>query len=133
MKQFLKFAVVGVMGTIVHYAVLLGLVEVAHLDPVFSSALGAIAGALVNYVLNYHVSFQSTGSHRQLGPKYLVIAFSCFFLNTLFMYLLVDGLSFDYRISQIAVSVVLLIWNFLAARAWVFVVHKYEPDAGNSL
>ena len=57
--QLAKFTVVGAFGTIVHYTILILLVEKIGAGAVVSSSVGAIAGAFVNYFLNYYFTFRS--------------------------------------------------------------------------
>jgi len=67
--QFTKFAGVGVIGTIGHYAVLVALVNLLGTNPVFSSGIGATVGAVINYMLNYRHTFDSKARHREAAPK----------------------------------------------------------------
>ena len=57
--QFLRYAGAGAIGTALHYAMLIGLVQLARIDAVVASTAGAIAGAIVNYVLNHRFTFAS--------------------------------------------------------------------------
>lgn len=53
LSQFLYFAGVGAVGTLVQYAVLIGLAQISDISPVLTSAAGFVLGAFVNYILNY--------------------------------------------------------------------------------
>ena len=46
--RFLRFAMVGALGTLAHYSLLLALVEVAGAEPVVGSVAGFVLGARVN-------------------------------------------------------------------------------------
>lgn len=53
LRDFIHFAAVGTIGTVVQYVVLITLVEGAGVGSVVGSVTGYLAGAIVNYYLNY--------------------------------------------------------------------------------
>ncbi len=55
--RFLRYAGVGAVATAVHYAVLIGLVEVVGLAPRFAAAIGAWVGAQVAFAGNAWLTF----------------------------------------------------------------------------
>jgi putative flippase GtrA len=116
--KFFTFALVGVVGTAAHYLLLYQLVESYALDPVTASGCGAIAGLIVNYLLNYILTFKSQQSHLQAFPKFAVIAGIGFSLNMAFMTLLTPYLYYLY--AQIITTLLVLIWNFLGNSLWTF-------------
>ena len=68
------FACLGVIGTLGHYTVLVVLVQFWAVDPVFASSLGFVVGAVINYILNYHFTFQSRKRHSEALTKFLIVA-----------------------------------------------------------
>ena len=52
LRQFGMFFGVGIAAAIVHYGLLVALVEGAGLEPVPATLAGYVAGGLVSYVLN---------------------------------------------------------------------------------
>jgi len=65
--QFLMFAGVGAIGTVGHYTTLIVLVQFWKVDPVFASSFGFVVGAVINYILNYHFTFQSEAAYGSAG------------------------------------------------------------------
>ena len=114
----MSFALVGVAGTLAHYSILYGLVEFYSFNPVVASGWGALAGLVVNYVLNYKLTFNSQQSHRQTFPKFALIASLGFALNLAMMAMLTQHLYYFY--AQIVTTGVVLIWNFFANSLWTF-------------
>jgi putative flippase GtrA len=76
MAQFARFAGFGIIGTAVHYLILILLVDAGEADPILSSACGFGGGAVTNYFLNYRYTFNSVILHRIGLPKFLTVAFS---------------------------------------------------------
>jgi hypothetical protein len=74
LQQFLSFALIGLLGTAAHFLVLYVLVSQLDFGPVSASSVGAVTGALVNYGLNYRLTFRSQKKHRDALPKFLVVA-----------------------------------------------------------
>ncbi len=114
----MSFALVGVAGTLAHYSILYSLVEFYHFNPVVATGWGALAGLIVNYVLNYKLTFNSQQSHGQTFPKFLLIASLGFGLNLAMMAALTQHLYYFY--AQIVTTGVVLIWNFFANSLWTF-------------
>ena len=121
--KFFVFATVGVVGTAAHYLVLYQLVESYGIDPVTASGCGAIAGLIVNYLLNYILTFKSQQSHLKAFPKFALIAGIGFSLNLGLMTLLTPH--FYYLYAQIVTTLLVLIWNFLGNSLWTFRAGKH--------
>jgi putative flippase GtrA len=121
--KFMVFATVGVVGTAAHYLVLYLLVESYGIDPVTASGCGAIAGLIVNYLLNYILTFKSQQSHFKAFPKFALIAGIGFSLNLGLMTLLTPYLYYLY--AQIVTTLIVLVWNFLGNSLWTFRTGKH--------
>ncbi len=120
--KFTAFALVGAIGTLAHYSILYALVEFYKINPIWGSGYGALAGLIINYVLNYSLTFKSRQSHTQTLPKFALIASIGFCLNIVLMALLTPHLYYLY--AQVLTTGVVLIWNFLANSFWTF-----QPDS----
>lgn len=119
-RQFLTFASVGAVSTAIHYLVLIALVRLGAMSAVLASVLGFAAGAASNYWLNYRVTFRSSRRHRDALSSFMLVAGTGLVLNTLIMATFVQRLGVHYLVSQVVATVLVLIWNFLANRAWTF-------------
>jgi putative flippase GtrA len=119
-QQFVCFAGVGVIGTLVHYATLMALVHLGRVSPILSSVAGFVLGALVNYVLNYHVTFRSKKPHRETLAKFYTIALVGLGLNTLIMIVATTLCSLHYLVAQVIATAVVLASNFAGNRQWTF-------------
>ena len=131
--QFAKFTVVGAFGTVVHYTILILLVERAGTDPVVGSSIGAIAGAFVNYFLNYYFTFRSNRRHAEAIVQFYIVAGTGFLLNALLMWLIADLLGVYYLLAQLVTTGLVLLWNFWLNRIWTFRTRALESDSGQGL
>jgi putative flippase GtrA len=118
--QFVRYAGAGAIGTAVHFAVLIALVQFAAIDAVVASTAGALAGALVNYVLNYRFTFASRRAHRLALPRFGVVSVAGIALNAAVIVVVLPYVQPYYVIAQMSATAVVLCAGFLVNRTWTF-------------
>ncbi len=116
--QFSRFFVVGASSALIQFSVLIGLVEIFSVSPIFASALGYLAGAVINYLLNHYFTFKSSLSHRQALFRFSINSLFGFFINFSMMYIFMHY--YPYLLSQVLTAIMILSWNFLIHRCWTF-------------
>jgi len=119
-SQFLRYAGAGAIGTSLHYAVLIGLVQLARAGPVIASTAGAVCGALVNYALNHRFTFASDRPHGRALPRFALVAVAGVALNALVMAVVLAAAGPHYLVAQVIATGTVLAAGFLANRAWTF-------------
>lgn len=119
-KQFVLFAVVGAVGTAAHFATLIVVVERFGGQVLVGSSAGFLVGALVNYFLNYHLTFASTQRHAHAMPRFLLVATVGMLLNVGVMGITYNAFRLPYLICQVIATVLVLFWNFGVNRLWTF-------------
>ena len=119
-RQFFYFTGLGAIGTAGHYATLIVLVQLWDVDPVIATTFGFIVGAVINYMLNYHITFQSDKRHVEALSKFLLVATIGAGINAFIMFVGVDGLKIHYLLAQIIATGIVLAWNFLVNKFWTF-------------
>jgi len=119
-KSTLRYAVVGVIGTILHFGTLYALVEGVSFDPVTASAIGFIVALIASYLLNRHWTFE----HRVPRPgaffRYLLVSVFGLLLNSAIMFTGTHVLEFPYLLVQFTVVFVVPAVNYLANHFWAF-------------
>lgn len=120
MAKLIRFALVGVVGTGAHYAVLTLLVELAHVPILAATTAGFTVGALVNYTLNRRFTFVSDAKHSVALPKFLTVAALGAVCNGLVVAWLLQQTDFHYLVVQLFATSVVLLWNFAANSLWTF-------------
>lgn len=119
--RLIKYAIIGAAGTLAHYAVLIGMIELRLLaSPVVASSIGAVVGAVINYFLNYRFTFQSTHSHLSALPKFLIIAAAGVALNGSVMAILTHFSDWFYIANQLIATAITLLFTFAVNSAWTF-------------
>ena len=77
-------------------------------------------GALINYILNYHFTFQSNKGHTEALAKFLIVAIFGAGINATIMYKGVENTDMNYLIVQVFATSVVLLWNFAVNKLWTF-------------
>jgi putative flippase GtrA len=122
LATFSRSQVSAAVATGVDFAVLFGLVEFFGVWYVLSTAIGALAGAVTNFVMNRHWSFEA-GDYAWRGQalRYTAVSAGSLALNTGGVYAATDGLGLHYALSVIVVSLlVALVYNYPLQRYFVF-------------
>lgn len=120
LKKFFRFVFVGGLATALQYAMLVALVSLWQWQVTFASSLGFTASALVNYWLNYKLTFRAKNSHRVAALRFSVTAGMGLLLNGAIVHLGITYTPFPYLWSQIAATVAVLFWNFVGGLKWTY-------------
>ncbi|MDQ7095552.1 GtrA family protein [Desulfosporosinus sp. PR] len=116
----IRYGLVGIFGTILHFSSVIGLVELAHIDPVVSSVAGFLLVLLVSYHLNSVWTFRTTDQQKRRFFYYTLVSLIGLGLNTTIMFIDVHVLRQSYLYGQCLVVVVVPISNFFMNRKWTF-------------
>lgn len=115
-----------------------------HIGSFYATAIGAIAGGIVNCVINYHFTFHASScSWRAVVVKYALVWVGSLLLNsygTEALYALLsswdwlEDLGFRpngyYAAARLTVSLLVSwFWNFLLQRYFVYRVTRFDPYA----
>ena len=119
--QFARFGAVGLLATLVHVAVGLGLAGAFGIAPLAANFAAFSVAVLVSYLGNRGWTFGLDGSGRldQL-PKFLVTAVLGLALNQALVFVLVERLGWSYGAALAVVVAVVPLVSFAANRWWVF-------------
>ena len=119
-RQFAAFSGVGLVAAVVHYGLLIALVEMARWGPVAATLLGYVAGGIVSYALNRRLTYGSDRPHAEATWRFAVVAFVGFLLTGLLMEAFTNALGAPYIPAQLVTTGIVLFWSFVANRLWTF-------------
>jgi putative flippase GtrA len=127
-RQFVKFALVGALGTIVNLSVLrltLFAWELAHAATpfafeLFASSLAFSCAVVNNYFWNRRWTFRSHGSVPLEFGKFLTVSLAGLALNALAFYVFRGRLGIHVVLSQILAIGCVLPFNFVVNKLWSF-------------
>lgn len=119
-QQIIGFFIAGAMATAVQYLVLWWCVEASWLPAPLASGLGYALGAMVHYCLSYFCVFKSHTAHKQSIKRFVVMVAIGWTLTVSLMLLLNKKFDWYYWLAQLLTTLLVLTWNFLVSRWWVF-------------
>ena len=120
-KQFVKFAIVGAIGTMIDVGLLFVLHEKVGLNLYVSNAISFSAAVLNNYTWNSLWTFgDQDKQHGRQIVQFLIVSVVGLVLSSLLLALFHDGLGLYYLIAKLLSIVIVLFWNFTANRFWTF-------------
>ncbi len=119
--QFMKFGVVGVIAFVIDYGLMVFLTEVFGVPYLISTTISFAVSVVFNYVASMRYVFKRKDdmSRRREFIIFIILSIIGLGLNDLFMWLMVDFASIDYRISKIVVTVLVAIWNFVTRKIFL--------------
>lgn len=119
--QFMKFGIVGVIAFVIDYGVMIFLTEVFGVPYLISTTISFVVSVIFNYFASMRFVFKRKDDMSRRREFIIFIALSVCGLgiNDLLMWLMVDSLYIDYRLSKIVVTVVVAVWNFVTRKIFL--------------
>lgn len=120
--SFSKAQVASGIATAFDYALLFSMTEILHVWYVASVAAGAFVGAVANFLLNRHWSFEATHDHaHHQALRYAMVSTGSLALNTFGVWAMTEFLKIHYSISVVTVSIMVgFFFNYPLHRGYVF-------------
>ena len=121
-KSFLKANATAIAATAVDFGTLVFLTEVLHLFYVWSVAAGAVLGAITNFTLNRHWTFDHEKCHwGAQALRYFVVSLGSLVLNMCLVYLVTETAHLPYFVSKIITAqFVGWFWNYPLQHRFVY-------------
>jgi putative flippase GtrA len=117
--RLLRFALVGLAGTVVYYALLWTLVEVAQVAVLASTCVAFLVVAAENYLLHRAWTFASAAPHRRALPSFVALSAAGFGINGAVMAFGVQRQGWHYLWVQ-AVALALVVSCNLVGTSLIF-------------
>lgn len=119
--QFMKFGIVGVIAFVIDYGLMVLLTEVFGVPYLISTTVSFIISVIFNYFASMRFVFKRKDdmSRRREFIIFVVLSVIGLVINDVFMWLMVDFLFIDYRISKIVVTFIVAVWNFVTRKIFL--------------
>jgi len=114
-----KFIISGGSATISHLSVMAFLVWL-DVNPLISTSVGAIVGAVINYILQYYYTFDSDTKHKKSIRNYIITVCLSFVSNFIIFGAFHNFLHVSVIISQLFTSGIVAIQNYIIYKKFVF-------------
>ena len=119
--QIMKFGVVGVIAFAIDYGLLIFLTEVFGIDYLVSATVSFTVSVVFNYLasMRYVFAHREAMSRRREFAIFVVLSVIGLLINNACLWLGVDMLGVDYRISKIVVTAIVMVWNFVTRKIFL--------------
>lgn len=119
-SKFIKYGLVGVLGTLTHTLVLTLCVEFFAFPAVLATIIGFIFSLILSFKLNTIWTFSNGAGSNLSFVKYTLTCSTGLLINVLIMYVIVDIFKMWYLLAQFSSIIVVPIFNFTLSKSWVF-------------
>lgn len=118
--QIMRFGVVGLMAAMVHFSIVVSIVEWAHLKPLTANFFAFLVSFQISYWGHRRWTFSNTVVlHRVALPKLLFVQLINFILNEFLFYVFLS-LHLPYPVALLIVLAILPVSTFITNKWWVF-------------
>lgn len=111
--SFIRYFISGSLATVVHFLILILLVEQFKIIPTISSSVGYLFAVIFNYLAQYYWTFKPTGSHKRFVIRFLGVTAITFLINAGLVWFLTESQKIPYLISQVFSTGTVFILNFV--------------------
>lgn len=119
-SKFLRFAIVGTGGAIVHVTTVMLLVNYLQMHPLSANVAGFLLGFQVSYFGHRYWTFSDSNvRHQTAFPRLLALQIFNFGANETMFYILLS-LHLPYLIALLIVLCILPVMTFTVSRLWIF-------------
>jgi len=129
-RQIIKFSITGLLNTIIDFSILNFLIGVLSWTVLPANTVSFSVAVINSYFLNKYWTFRDKQPvHIRQFSIFLVVSLVGLGLSNILVYLGLEvfkvytfGLSFvwHYNIAKAISALIVLVWNFLASKFWVF-------------
>lgn len=118
-KEFMLFALVGVMNTIISFVAYSCLVFI-NVPYLIANIISYLIGMLNSFILNKKFVFNKQGENKGYFIKFSIVNLITLSLQTGILYFFVTVMGLQIYYSQIAVTFIVLLLNFAGNKLWTF-------------
>jgi putative flippase GtrA len=122
LKNLFRHQLAGAIAFFVDFLVFVVLMDTLGLHHAPATAIGALVGALINFLISSFWAFSgSKNSLKNQLFKYILVSTGSIILNTLFLVIFTDLFGFDPKLSKLVTAILVgSFYNFLLMRNFVF-------------
>ena len=118
-----RYLISGGTAALIHFAVLTTLVEWFATVPLVATSIGFVIGSLVNYLLQYHWTFEADGLHHVMLSRYAAVTLTTMAINNALFWTFTEQFGMHYLLAQLLATGMMVIVNFLINKHYTFVTH----------
>jgi len=119
--EFIRYVVVGVISAAIEMGLLILFVESLKMFYLQSNVMAFVITNIINYVLSRLWVFEKTGRRKRIEFTWFILLVGVgLLISQALMYVGVDRLGMDYKISKLISIAAIVAWNFFTRKNFVF-------------
>lgn len=119
-----KYTAIGVIGTGLHYLVLIIGVELLDILPIYSTVAGSVVGAVFNHHANRLYTFDSDKSYWQTLTQSSLVSIFMMAINFFLMLIFTIEISMNYLLAQLISTGIVFFIGYTMNKLLVFSVKR---------
>jgi putative flippase GtrA len=120
LTQLIKFALVGVMNTLISLGIIYLLMNLFHMDYRVSNVIGYLAGLINSFIWNRNWTFKSQGHPVKEITLFILVFGISYGLQFLFLNFLVQIIELNPNLAQPTAMIVYTLINFILNKTITF-------------
>jgi putative flippase GtrA len=118
--QFIRFAVVGGICTVVNYIIFISVTELTPIHYLVAATLGFLAGVVTGFYINKKWTFSKDDENKFYFLKYFLVYSFSLAVNLLILEYLVENYEVPKLIAQTIATGTTVFSNFFGSKVLVF-------------
>ncbi len=123
--QFFRYAFVGGIAAVIDFALLYVFTEWFHFHHMISAIIAFIGGLCTNFLLSKLLVFNKNAVESRVKPvweflSYALIGVIGLGITELILFVFTEKIGIHYMISKLIATIVVLIWNYLARKVFIY-------------
>lgn len=120
-QQIIRFLFVGGSAFVIDAGILFILTSLLGMHYLISGMISFTVSVIYNYILSVKWVFDASKQHKKEQELVVFIGLSIIGLgiNQLFMWILVDCLSFYYMFSKVIATAIVMVYNFITRKVFL--------------
>jgi len=117
----MRFGIVGALAFLIDYGLLVLLTQIFSINYLVSATISFIVSLIFNYLASMRFVFvrrDDLSRHREF-IIFVILSVIGLGINDLLMWLGVSWLAVDYRLTKLAVTVIVMLWNFVSRKIFL--------------
>ncbi len=119
-KTISRFSVTGLVATLVHTLVSLGLLSLTPVGTQMANFCGFLVALGFSYFGHYHFSFKSSKTHGTAFPRFLTSTAIAFLCNVVVVAILSSQTTLGPNVSLLLGIGTMPVVSLILSRAWVY-------------
>jgi len=119
--QLMRFGIVGTTAAIVHFGIVIGLVELGLMQPLVANVVAFIIAFQVSYWGHRRWTFKgTTARHRVALIRLLIVAMTNLMLNQTLFFIALKVIGMPYIAALFVALAIFPLVTFVFGKFWVF-------------